>query len=140
MTLNYVLWILGIVVGLYLLIIGLVGFWKGWDAVKKIWYWTWRLGWLVLVLIGILITVFASGRKNKKVQDINEKLVIAKGKEDKTEEDLRIIKELEKEKKKAEDDIVGITEKYKKALEDLKKKEPKPGDAGISKDDLDKVW
>ncbi len=143
MTFTYLLYILGGIVALYLVISILVGIWKGWGAVKSIWTWTKKLGWVALIIIGILITAFAGGRKNKQVQEIDQKLKEAKAKEDKTQEDLQEIKKLEEEKKKAEDEIVSITEKYKKKLEELKQKEKepeKPGDAGRSKDDLDKIW
>ena len=139
MTLDYALYILiAIVVG-YIVLIVIAGIWKGMPAVTKIWHWTKKLGWLFLIIIGLVIASIASGKKNKKIIDIDKKLAEVKAIEDKTVEDLRKIEKLQEERKEAEKEIVGIAEKYKKKVEELKKPE-KPGDAGKSSDELTKVW
>jgi FtsZ-interacting cell division protein ZipA len=109
------------------------------EALKKIWFWLKKLGWLALIIVGLVVAALASGRKNKKVLDIDQKLAEAKAIENKTVEDLRKIEKLQEERKVVEKEIVGIAEKYKKKIEELKKPE-KPGDAGKSSDDLIKVW
>jgi len=139
-TLYYLLYILGAVVGLYIVICVLVGFWKGWDSVKTIWTYTKKFGWVALILIGLVIAAFASGRKNNKIKEIDQKLAEAQAKENITAEDLRKIKQLQKEREEAEKDLIGIAQKYKQKLKDLDKQKPTPGGAGRSKDDLDKIW
>ena len=43
-TLYYLLYILGAVIGLYIVICVAVGFWKGWGSVKTIWTYTKKFG------------------------------------------------------------------------------------------------
>jgi septal ring factor EnvC (AmiA/AmiB activator) len=139
MNLDYAFYVLiAIVVG-YVVLVIVAGIWKGWAAVAKIWLWTKKLGWLGLIVVGLIIASVASGKKNKKIKDIDEKLAEANAIEKKTVEDLKKIEKLQEERKAIENEIVGITDKYKKKVDDLKKPEL-PGDAGKSKDDLDKVW
>lgn len=110
------------------------------EALKKVWYWTKKLFWLFLIIVGLIVAAFASGRKNKKVADIDKKLAEVKAIENKTVEDLRKIEKLQEERKEAEKEIVGIADKYKKKVDDLKNKPELPGDAGKSSDELTKVW
>jgi hypothetical protein len=117
-----------------------VGFWKGWGSVKTIWTYTKKFGWVALILIGLVIAAFASGRKNNKVKEIDQKLAEAQAIENKTAADLQKIQQLHKEREEAEKDIIGIAEKYKQKLKDLDNQKPTPGGAGRSKDDLDKIW
>ncbi len=139
-TLYYLLYILGAVIGLYITLCVIIGFWKGWGSVKTIWTYTKKFGWVALIVIGLVITAFASGRKNKKVVDIDKKLAEVKAIENKTVEDLKKIEKLQAERKVVEDDIVGIAKKYKKKIDDLKNKPELPGDAGRSSDELNKIW
>lgn len=110
------------------------------EALKKVWYWTKKLFWLFLIIVGLIVGAFASGRKNKKVVDIDKKLAEVKAIENKTVEDLRKIEKLQAERKVAEEEIVDIATKYKKKIDDLKNKPELPGDAGRSSDELNKIW
>src|SRR4030042_3294241 len=113
-----------------------------WAILKKIWFWTKKIGWLILVIIGIIMVIISSKGKNRKIRDIDDKLAEVNARENKTQEDLRKIRDLEKEREEVENEIISITEKYKEKVDKLKEKpdKPEPGDPGRSKDDLDKVW
>lgn len=116
MILDYVLYVL---VGYTVLVVA-AGIWNGRPVVTKIWYWMKKLGRLVLVIIGLVITSIASGKKSKEIVDIDRKLAEVKAIKDKTVEDLRKIEKLQKNRKEAEKEIVSITDKYKKKIDDLK--------------------
>ena len=140
MNLDYAFYVLiAIVVG-YVALVVIAGIWKGWPAVIKIWHWTKKLGWLGLIVVGLIIASVASGKKNKKIKDIDEKLAEANAIEKKTVEDFKKIEKLQEERKAAEKEIVGIADKYKKKVDDLKNKPEQPGDAGKSSDELNKIW
>ena len=118
---------------IYLILIAVIGFWKGWDVVKRVWYWTKKIGWLFPIIVGLVIAAVASGKKNKQIATIDNKIAEAQAKENKTAEDLRKIEKLQEDRKRAEQDIVDITDKYKKKIDEHKNAEPKPGDAGVVK-------
>jgi hypothetical protein len=140
MNLNTILYVLGAIVVAYIALVVIVGIFRGWSSVTKIWFWTKKLGWLFLIIGGMAITLIAIRRKMKEKDTINSQLNDAKAIENKTDEDLQKIKELEKQRDSAEQDIVDITSKYKKKVDDLKSKPEQPGDAGKSYDDLKKNW
>jgi len=110
------------------------------GALKKIWFWTKKLLWLFLIIVGLIVAAVASGRKNKKIVDIDKKIAEAKAVENKTAMDLLIIEKLQEERKEAEKEIISIAEKYKNKVDKLKDKPEQPGDAGKSSDDLTKIW
>ena len=93
-----------------------------WAILKKIWFWTKKIGWLILVIIGIIMVIISSKGKNRKIRDIDDKLAEVNARENKTQEDLRKIRELEKEREEVENEIISITEKYKEKVDKLNDK------------------
>ena len=136
-------WVGGIVAA-YLLFVLVMGIVKGWDAVCKIWFWTKKLFWILFVVAALIFVARALRGKGKKKEEIETKIKEINSIENKTNEDLQKLKELEKERKKAEEDIIDTTKKYQDLIDKLHSKPenstPKPGDAGKSSDNLTDLW
>jgi predicted ferric reductase len=137
-----VLMVVGYVVGAYVLLCVLVGIFKGWPAVVKILFWTKKLWWLGFIIIGLILVAYSMKGKKKQQEEISGKIEELRKIENKTAEDERKLKELEVQKKKAEQEALDIAKKYKEKLDKLKEKppEPKPGDAGRSSDGMNDAW
>jgi septal ring factor EnvC (AmiA/AmiB activator) len=111
-------------------------------TLKKIWWYISRIGALILVIAGLIFTVWSIKSRSDRKKEIDNKLRDVQAIENKTAEDLQEIERLKKEKENIENEILDITKKYKEKVDNLKKKpdESTPGDAGRSSDDLNKVW
>lgn len=112
-------------------------------VLKKIWFWVKKLFWLLFIVAGLIFASKALRSKDKQQEDIERKIREIEKIENKTEEDRKKLEELKEEKKKVEKEIIDITEKYRKKVEEAKAKPDaasKPGDAGRSADDLKDVW
>ncbi len=139
---NVMYWIGGIIAA-YLLFTAIMGLFKGWSAVRRIWFWTKKLFWVLFIIAGLIFLAKALRGKNKQKEEIDSKIKEVNAIEKKTEADLQKLEDLNKEKKQVEKEIVDISNKYQKKVEDIKKKEPdppKPGDAARSSDDLTNSW
>lgn len=142
MDLNTVLWILGIAVVFYLALMVVAGIWKGWTAVTKIWFYTKKIGWLVLIVVGLIFVAMALRNKDKDKKKVQDRLDELNRIENKTNADIKEAERLTKEKEAIEKSIIDLTEKYRNKVDDIKRKpdEPKPGDAGRSADALKDAW
>jgi hypothetical protein len=142
LDLNMVLYIFGGIVGLYVLILIIAGLKGGLPAIGRIWFWTTKLWWLALIIIGFILILLANSRRGKKKGQIDADIAELQRIENKTNEDRRKLEALMVEKKKVEDEILATTQKYKEKLDKLKEKPdaPKPGDAGASSDALNDAW
>lgn len=107
---------------------------------KKIWFYTKKLFWLLFVVAALIFIAKSMRDKNQKKSNINEKLAELKAIENKTEADKRAIEKLEQEAAGVEDEIVDITKKYENKLKKLHEKPPKDGDASRSYDDMKNNW
>lgn len=142
MSANTILYILGaIVIGYFALVI-LVGIFKGWTAVTRIWFYTKKSGWLFLVLIGFFIVAYSLSRKNKDKQKIQDRLAELTAIENKTTADVKEAERLQEQAKEVEQSIADTSAKFKQKVDELKKKPdaPKPGDAANSSDAMNDVW
>lgn len=137
-----ILYILGAIVAAYFALVIVAGVWKGWSAVKNIWFYTKKIGWLILIVIGFVVLVYSLNRKNKKKQEIQDRLAELKKIENKTNADIKEAERLEAEAKEIEKGIIETTDKFKEKVDELKKKpdKPQPGDAGRSSDDMTNAW
>jgi len=125
---------LAILYGLILLAVAIFG---GFSRAGTMLKYTAKFWWVIVIIVGFIIVYISLTSKKK---DINTKIKDLEKIENKTKEDEKELHRLEQEKKKTEEEIQRITDEYKKKLEDLKKKEPKPGDAGRSSDDMNNAW
>ena len=141
MSSDILYWVGGFVVA-YLLFVIIMGVWKGWSAVEKIWFWTKKLFWILFVIAGLIFLAKILSGKNKQKEEIDKKIEEINSIETKTEADLQKLKDLEKEKKDIEKDIVDTSNRYQEKLDQIKKKpnDSPPGDAGRSSDDLANAW
>lgn len=140
--LNMVLYVFGGLIGLYVIIMIIAGLKGGLTSMKKIWFWTKKIGWLVLIVVGFILVMMANSRKGSKKKQIDADIAELERIEKKTNEDQRKLEEKKKERDKVESDIIETTRKYQEKLDKLKEKPdaPKPGDAGRSNDDMNNTW
>ena len=142
LDLNMMLYIgLGIV-GLYVLIMIGAAIKGGIPAIVRVWFWTKKLWWLALVVIGFILILYANSRRGKKKDTIEVDIQELKRIDNKTNEDRRKLETLENKKAEVETQIIETTKKYQEKLEKLKERpdEPKPGDAAASSDSMNDVW
>ena len=139
---KFLLYLVSGVVAAYLCLLIVVGFVRGWEAVKKIWFWTKKIWWVLLAIVGLYFVSRSLRKSGEKKRNIEQKIEEVEALENKTEDDKREIARLESEKKKVEQEIVDISKKYSDKVEELKKKpdQPKPGDAGRSSDNMSDTW
>jgi len=134
-------WVVGVIAA-YLLFVAVMGIFKGWDSVKRIWFWTKKLFWVLFVIAGLIFVAKALRGKNKEKEAIDQKIAKVNAIEQKTEADLRELKKLEEKKKDKEKEIVDIAKKFQDKVDIIKSTPdtPKPGAAGRSSDDLTNTW
>jgi type VI protein secretion system component VasK len=145
-----VLMIMGYIIGAYIVLCVLVGVFRGWNAVLKIFHWTRKLWWVFAIIIGLIIAAYSMRGKKKRQDEISGKIGELEKIDNKTQEDQRKLIELQNERKRIEQEILDKQRQYEKKLEELKKKppsdpkdpskDPKPGDAGASSDGLTNTW
>ena len=137
-----ILYWVGGVVAAYLLFAAIMGIFKGWSSVTRIWFWTKKLFWILFVIAGLIFVAKALRGKTKEKEAIEKKIEKVNAIEQKTEADLRELKKLEEEKKDKEKEIVDISKKFQAKVDTIKSTPdtPKPGDAGKSSDSLTNSW
>ena len=112
------------------------------TAWQKIVYYSKRIALVFFLIGGLIFVAYSMKGKNKRKQEIQERLAELDKVETKTNADIKEAEDLRLEAKDIEGSIINITEIYKKKVEDLKKQpdDPKPGDAGKAYDDLKDAW
>ena len=115
-----ILYWVGGVIAVYLLFVAAVGIFKGWSSVVKIFFWTKKLFWVLFVIAGLIFVAKALRSKTKEKETIVKKIEKVNAIEQKTEADLRELKNLEKEKKDKEQEIVDITKKFQDKVDVIK--------------------
>jgi len=139
---KFLLYLVGGLVAAYLCFAVVIGLVKGWASVGKIWFWTKKIWWILVLLVVLYFIVRTLRKANKKKHDIETRIKEVEAIESKTEEDKRELAGLENERKKVEEEIVELTKKYSDKVNEIKEKpdQPKLGDAAKSSDDLTDVW
>jgi amino acid permease len=140
-----ILYVLGSAVALYLTFVFISIILKGWGSLTSIWFWTKKIGWIFVILIGLFFALRALRKKTEAKNVIDTNLSNLQKIEDKTQADKQREAELIVQKKEVEQSIVVLAKKYQDKVDSLNKRpddkptDP-PGHAGQSYEDLKNSW
>lgn len=134
---NLLIKVLAGIAALYVLALLAVTLFGGFSKAGTMLRYTAKFWWVIVIIVGFILLYIALTNKKKtvniKIEELNKI-------EAKTKEDEKELQRLEAEKKQIEDDIKKATEDAKRKLKELEGKQPKPGDAGKSSDNMNNAW